>query len=136
MTNEARRQTPSLQYSITPADYDYRDKILSTSQPAQLSTSLVSVRFGQLKCVLHQFEAGFHVLADHDFHDVEAEWDIGIIEHAQPGEGAARDATLLIGMDGVDRPPEIIGVAGFYFDKDECLVVATNQIDLADTVSF
>jgi hypothetical protein len=100
------------------------------------ATRSVDVRRGELKRVLDQLELRFGILSQDHFDDVEPEKDVRIIEHPQPGQRAARDALLLIGPNGFERPAELFAPARFYFDKDECVVVATDDVDLAAAASF
>ena len=78
----------------------------------------------------------FGVFGEDDFDDVEPEKNFGIIEQAQPGERAARDALLLIGPNGFERPAELFAPARFYFDKDERVFVAADDVDLAAAASL
>ena len=80
--------------------------------------------------VLDEFQSGLFGLGQDDLDHIEAEGDIGIIEHAQPGEGAARDAPLLIGVQAIHGPLLFIAAPTFHFDEDERVVMATNQVDL------
>jgi hypothetical protein len=68
--------------------------------------------------------------------DIEAEENIGIIQHPQPVEGAARNALLLLSIDRRERPAKIFPGARFYFDEDERVVVATHDVDLTAASPF
>ena len=81
--------------------------------------------------VLDEFQPGLFGLGQDDLDHVEAEGDIGIVEHAQPGQGAARDAPLLIGVQTVHGPLPLIAAPAFHFDEDEGVVIATDQVDLS-----
>jgi hypothetical protein len=67
---------------------------------------------------------------DH-FHDVESKGDVRVVEHPQPGEGAAGDSALLIGVDGAYGTSEVFALARFYFDEDKRLFVAADDVDFA-----
>jgi hypothetical protein len=96
----------------------------------------INVGRGKLESVAHNLEARPGIFRDDDFHDVEPKQDLGIIEHAQPGECAARDAFLFLLIYGFNGPAEIFVRARFYFDKDERVAVATNDVDLAAAAPF
>ena len=49
----------------------------------------VEIRLREWECVLDQFKAWFRVVRNDDFHDIEAEKNIGIVEHPQPSQSAA-----------------------------------------------
>lgn len=76
------------------------------------------------------------ILGEDDFDDVEPEKNVGIVEHPQPGERTARDAFLLVGPNRFEWPAELFAPARFYFDKDERVVVATDDVDLAAAASL
>jgi hypothetical protein len=80
---------------------------------------------------LQPLEVWFSALEQDDFDDIESERDIGIIEQAQPREGAARNQVLLFERHGLGWSSK--GVTGARFDlrEDECLLVAAYQIDFA-----
>ena len=50
---------------------------------------LVQIRLREWKGVLDQFDPRFRVLSDHNFHYVEAEKYVRVLQHTQPGERAA-----------------------------------------------
>ena len=70
------------------------------------------------------------------FHHIEPEWDIRVVEHAQPGKRAERDSPLLVAVDGCDRTAEILTSARFYFHEHERVVVATDNVDLTAAPRF
>lgn len=86
--------------------------------------------------VLNQFKPRFRVIRNDDFHDVKAENNIGVIEHAQPGQSAARNAFLLLSIDGDNRPAKIFPRACLYFDEHERVVIAADNVDLAAAASL
>src|SRR5438876_9120585 len=72
----------------------------SVYQPSTLShLTLVNVRLGELESVLDQFDAWLGSTFDDNFHGIETKRNLRIIQHAQPGESAARDASPLIVPD-------------------------------------
>ena len=79
---------------------------------------------------------GARVLSNNDFHDIEAEEDVGVIQHSQPVKAAARDAFLLLSIDRRDWPAEIFPSARFYFHENQRVLVATDDVDLAAAASF
>ena len=79
---------------------------------------------------------GARVLSNNDFHDIEAEEDVGVIQHSQPVKAAARDAFLLLSINRCDRPAEILAGTRFYFYENQCVPIATNDVDLAAAASF
>ena len=68
-----------------------------------------------------------------DFHDIEAEEDIGAVEQPQPGKCAASDELLFVAGDGFAGSAEGEAAAGLYFHEDEGVVgfVAADEIDFA-----
>jgi hypothetical protein len=92
---------------------------------------LVDIRRGKLEGVAHELESGLGIFGNDHFDYVEPKKDLGIIEHAQPGESAARDLSLFLAADRFNRPAEIFACARFYFDKDERVAIAADDVDLA-----
>lgn len=93
--------------------------------------SLVDVRLRQFERVLNQLEMRIAFFGQQNLHDIKTKNDIGIVQQAQPGETAFRDAHLFLSIDRFDRPPEIFATARFHFDEDERVAVAANDVDLA-----
>ena len=79
---------------------------------------------------------GARVLSNNDFHDIEAEEDVGVIQHSQPVKAAARDAFLLLSINRCDRPAEIFPSARFYFHEHQRVLIATDDVDLAAAASL
>ena len=102
----------------------------------RLNPRSINIRRGKLESVAHNLDARPGVFRDNDFHDVEPEQDLGIIEHAQQGERAARDAFLFLLVYRCNGPAEIFVRARFHFDKHKRIAVATNNVDLAAAASF
>jgi len=97
---------------------------------------LIKIRSGKWKCVLDQFHPRRCVIRNDDLHDIESEKNVGIIEHSQPRQCAARNALLFLSIDRRERPAKIFPGACFYFDEDERVVVATHDVDLAAASPF
>src|SRR5207253_7420314 len=98
----------------------------SVYQPSTLShLTLVNVRLGELESVLDQFDAWLGSTFDDNFHGIETKRNLRIIQHAQPGESAARDASPLIVPDCFEGPAKILAATSFHFHEDERVVVAT-----------
>jgi hypothetical protein len=103
---------------------------------SERSARSVNVGLRQLEGVLDQFDVRLGVLGEDDFDDVEPEKNLGIIEQAQPGERAARDAIALLGPDGFEGPAEFFAAARFHFHKNQGVAVATDDVDLAAGAPF
>src|SRR5207248_9808081 len=101
-----------------------------------LHDALPILRLGKWERVLDQFEAWARVLSNNDFHDVEAEENVGIIQHPQPAEAAAGNALFLFSIDCRNWASEILAGARLYFYKDQHVAVATDDVDLAAAASF
>ena len=91
----------------------------------------VEIWLRERECILDQFKAWFRVIRNDDFHNIEAKKNIGIVEHPQPGQAAARNAFLFLSIDGGNRPAKIFPRARFYFDEYERVVIPANNVDLA-----
>jgi len=52
-----------------------------TESITPLISRSVQIWFGKWKCVLDQFETWFRVVCNDDFHDIESEKNVGIVEH-------------------------------------------------------
>jgi len=96
----------------------------------------INVGRGKLEGVAHNLETRLGIFGDNDFDDVEPEQDLGIIEHAQPGECAARDAFLFLLVYRFNGPAKIFVRARFHFDKNKRVAIATNNVDLAAAAPF
>jgi hypothetical protein len=63
--------------------------------------------------------------------DVESEKDVGIIEHPQPCQRAARDSFLFLPIHRLERAAEIFSTACFHFYEYESVFVTTDNINFA-----
>jgi hypothetical protein len=99
-------------------------------------TSSVEIRLREWERVLDQFKARFQVIRNDDFHDIEAEKDIGVIEHPQPGQAAARNSFLFLSINGGNRPSKIFPRARLHFDEHERVVITADNVDLAAAASL
>ena len=93
---------------------------------------LINKRLRQLEGVFDQVELWPGIVED-DFHDVEAEEDVGIVQQTQPGQRAPGDELLFVPRHGFARRAVAEAAAGFDFDEDEGAAgfVAADEIDLA-----
>ncbi len=93
-------------------------------------TASVNSRVGQGKRVFDDADLGCSSVND-DFDNVEAERDVGHLQHAQPGHRAADEQAAFFPVNGVERAAEILGRAGFDLDKNQGVAgfVATNEVD-------
>jgi hypothetical protein len=86
-----------------------------------------------VKRVADELETWPFVFRGDYLHDIKAKRNLGIIQHTQPGESAARDTALLIVPDGFERATKVLSAASFHLDKDEDIVLAANNINFAAT---
>ena len=84
-----------------------------------------------MECVPYQLEARWRAFHDDNFYDVETKKNVRVIKEPKPGQAAARNSSLLVAIDRVERTPEILSRPRFYFDEGECVLVAADNIDLA-----
>jgi hypothetical protein len=94
-------------------------------------TLSINVRLGQREGVAEQLEARLRTFRDDNLHDVETKKDVGIAKEPEPGQTAAGNSFLLVAIDGVERTSKIFPRPSFYFDEDERVFVAANDVDLA-----
>jgi len=90
----------------------------------------VEIRFGERKRVFDQFDARFGVVRDNDFNNIESKEDIRIIQHSEPGQRPAGNSLSFFSIDRFEGPAEIFATAGLYFDKNQRVVITTDNIDL------
>ena len=67
---------------------------------------------------------------------METKENVGVIQHSQPVESAARNAFLLLSIDRCDRPAEILAGTRLYLDENQRVLIATDDVDLAAAASF
>jgi hypothetical protein len=91
---------------------------------------------GKREDVLYQFQPWFRVVCNHHLDDIETKKNVGIIQHSQPIECTARNASLFALIDSRDGATEIPARARLYFDEYERLVIPANDIDLAAATPF
>jgi hypothetical protein len=91
----------------------------------------INVGLGKRKGVAQQFEAWLLISDDQDLDDVETKKNVGIIEEPEPRQTASSNSFLFVAIDGVGRPSEILASPRFYFDEDECVFLAADDVDLA-----
>jgi hypothetical protein len=71
-----------------------------------------------------------------NFHDIESERNVWIVEQAEPGEAAFGNAQLFLSIDSFNWPTEFFAAAGFDFDEHQRIAVAANDVDLAAATIF
>ncbi len=81
--------------------------------------------------VLDHFDARFCILDEDYLHDIEAEKNIGIVQHPQPSQAAAGNSFLFLSIDRFERPSEILAGPRFHFHENQGVVVAADDVDLA-----
>ena len=69
--------------------------------------------------------------AEDYFHDVHADGDVGVAQHPEPGLSTADQGFFLGFVHGVGGAAQSFRRAGFYFDEDEGLLFAADQVYLA-----
>jgi hypothetical protein len=99
-------------------------------------TSSVEIWLREWEGVLNQFKPRFRAIRNDDFHDIEAEKNIGVVEHAQPGQSAARNAFLFLPINGGNRPAKIFPRPCLYFHEHEGVVIAADNVDLTAAASL
>ena len=75
------------------------------------------------------------MLGDNNFHYVETEKYVRVLQHTQPGERAARNSLLFCAVDRFQWPAEVFARPGFYLDEHQSVVVAAYNVDFAATAS-
>jgi len=103
--------------------------ISGVSENGTFATS-IEVRLGKRKGVLNQFHSRLCIVRDYDFHHVEPEKDVGVIEHAHPRERTSRNSLALFPIDCFHGTAEIFATARFHFDKDQCVIVTADNVYL------
>jgi len=96
---------------------------------------LVNIRPRQLKSVLDQLEARFGVASHEHFDHVEAEKNVRIIQQAQPGQPALRNASLFLAIHRRNGPAKIFAGARFYFHENQRVTIAADNVDFTAAAS-
>jgi len=73
------------------------------------------------------------VFSQDNFDNVEPDQDVWVIQQLQPGQRAPRNQFAFRSIDRFNGPSKIFSRARFYFDEDESVAIATNDIDFAAT---
>jgi hypothetical protein len=94
------------------------------------SLELIKIRLGKWKCISDQFHSRLCIIRDNDFNNIKSKENIGIIQHSQPGQSPTRNALSFFSINRFERPAKIFAAAGLYFDKHQCVIVTTDNIDL------
>jgi hypothetical protein len=88
-----------------------------------------------LKSVLDQLDSGVGVAADDDFDHVKSKENVRIVQKAQPGQSAPRNALLFLPVYCFDRPAKIFAAARFHFHENKRVLIAADDIDFAAAAS-
>lgn len=72
-------------------------------------------------------------ISDH-LHDIEAECDLGHIQHPQPRQRRPLDQPPFLGVHRRSRTPKLLAAPAFDLDKNEHFPVAANNIRLTPTL--
>jgi hypothetical protein len=122
---------PSAHTGRVAAAVKARGALRLSSFVIRLIRHSINVRLGKCERVAEQLEARLRAFQDDNFDDVETEKNVWIIKEPEPGQTAARNSSLLVPIDGIERATEIFSRPRLYFDEDECVVIAADDIDLA-----
>jgi hypothetical protein len=71
-----------------------------------------------------------------NFHDIESERNVWIIEQTQPREPSFGNTQLLLSIDRFNRSAKFFAAARFDFDEHQRITVAANDVDLAAATIF
>jgi hypothetical protein len=71
------------------------------------------------------------VFGQNNLDNVEPDEDVWVIQQLQPGQRAPRNQFSFRRIDRFNGSSKIFPRARFYFDKDESVAIATNNIDFA-----
>ncbi len=91
----------------------------------------INVRVGKLKSVLDQLESRLFVFRQHDFDNIKAKKNVGVVEQPQPGESADGNARTLVASQVFDRPSPDFVRASFYLHENQRVAIAANDVDFA-----
>ena len=69
------------------------------------------------------------ILSRDNFDDVEPDENVGVIQQLQPGQRAPRNQFAFRSIHRFNWASKIFSSARFYFDENESVVIATNDID-------
>ena len=94
-------------------------------------TKLINIAVGKLKGASDQFDLRTFVFREHNFDDIEAKENVGIVEQAQPGQPTRRNSRTLALTQRLERPTEIFISARFYFHKNKRVAIATYNVNFA-----
>ena len=95
------------------------------------STPSINIGLGQRERIAEQLYSRRGTFRDDNLDNVEAKKDVRIIQESEPGQAAARDAFLLVAIDGLEWPAEIFAGPRFHFDEDQRVFLAADDVDLA-----
>ena len=69
------------------------------------------------------------VFSEDNFDNVEPDEDVWVIQQLQPGQCASRNQFAFRRIYRFNGPSKIFSSARFYFDEDESVAIATDDID-------
>jgi len=93
-------------------------------------------RVGRPERVLYPFDGFVVVLVRINGHNIEAHNAVGELRaFCEKQCRCSNDLALLVDIDGQAGPSEAIAAAIAYFDKDQAIPVAHNQIDFAEAAT-
>jgi hypothetical protein len=104
---------------------------MSTITSTRSLATSVEIRLGKWERAFDQFNARFCITRNEYLDDIESEEDVGIIEHPQPRQRAARDSLLFRPIHCLERAAEIFSTACFHFYEHERVFVTTDNINFA-----
>jgi hypothetical protein len=71
------------------------------------------------------------VFCQDNFDDVEPDENVWVIQQLQPRQRAPRNQFAFRSIYRFNGPSKVLSSACFYFDEDEGVAIATNDIDFA-----
>ena len=105
--------------------------MLRPARPSLQRLPSINIGLRQREGVAEYFYSRLRTFRDDDFHDVESEKDVRIVEKPEPGQGAASNSFLLVAIDSVERASEIFPRPCFHLDENEGVAIAADDVDLA-----
>jgi hypothetical protein len=90
--------------------------------------SSIEIRLGEWECISDQFNAWFRIARNDYLDDIESEKNIGVIEHPQPGQRAARDSFLFLPIYCCERSTEVFACARLHLHKYQRVIVTTDNV--------
>jgi len=88
-----------------------------------------------LEGIPDQLQARICSLRDYHLDDIESKEDIGIAQQSKPGQATERNPALLLTVHRFQRPAKILPGPSLHLDKNKCVALAADEIDLAALAS-